>query len=407
MHKQTLCLHTAHFPYGLGEQFIETEIKYLAKAFERVVIIPAKVEGGKRPLPPNVEVIYPNYSGYSTKKGVKSVGWWFLKCFKDVVRSAEISKTLSALLRAGYQANLLFKFLKTHNLFTNTLHYTYWFNEQSTLLSILTSKKQIKGFISRAHGFDLYEERNQMGYIPFRKFQLQCVSKLFLISRNGLEYMEERYPQFKEKYELSYLGIENDYPFQFEENESKPYLLVSCSRVVDIKRVDLIVKALTLIKELPIHWVHFGDGPLFEEVKKEAEEILKGNITFEYKGMVPNTEVLKYYQSHSVDCFINVSTSEGLPVSIMEAVGYGIPIVATNVGGTSEIVNSITGCLLPKDVSAKEISDSIIKILVTKSKNRDAREDIYNFWQNNFDAKKNYQEFCETLQQHPQPPEGG
>lgn len=404
---KTLCLHTAHFPYGLGEQFIETEIKYLAKAFERVVVIPASREGEKRSLPPNVEVLTPNFAGYSTSKGIKNLGGWFVRCIKDILKSSERSITLSTLLRAGYQANTLFEFLKAHNLVANTLHYTYWFNEQSTQLSILKSKKLIKDFISRAHGFDLYEERNKLGYIPFRKFQLKNVSKLFLISKNGLDYMEERYPQYKEKYELAYLGIENNHPFQFQENEKKPYLLVSCSRVVDIKRVDLILKALALIKELPIHWVHFGDGPLFEEVKKDAEETLKGNITFEFKGMVPNTEVLKYYQTHCVDCFINVSTSEGLPVSIMEAVGYGIPIVATNVGGTSEIVNSITGFLLPKDVSAKEISDSIIKILVTKSKNRDAREDIYAFWQNYFDAKKNYQEFCETLQQHPQPPEGG
>lgn len=397
MHKQTLCLHTAHFPYGLGEQFIETEIKYLAKAYERVVIVPANTEGDKRSLPSNVEVLYPDFTGYSTSKGVKNLGWWFVHCIKDILRSPEKSLTTSTLLRAGYQSKLLLKFFKTNNLLDNTLHYTYWFTEQSTLLSILKSKKEINGFISRAHRFDLYEERNKLGYIPFRKFQLQHVTKLFLISKNGLEYMKERYPKFKAKYELSYLGIENEFPFQYKANEKTPFLLVSCSRVVDIKRVDLIIKSLTLIKDLPIHWVHFGDGPLFEVLKEEAKEKLEGNITFDFKGMIPNTEVVKYYQTHHVDCFINVSTSEGLPVSIMEATAYGIPIVATDVGGTSEIVNSTTGFLLSKDVLPKEIAESISSILATKARNKEARLGIYNFWQNHFNANMNYQEFCRRI----------
>lgn len=404
MIRKTLCLHTAHFPYGLGEQFIETEIKYLAKAYERVVIIPANTEGDKRSLPSNVEVLYPDFAGYSTSKGMKNLGWWFVQCIKDILKSPGKSLTTSTLLRAGYQAEVLFEFFKTNNLLDKTLHYTYWFNEQSTLLSILKSKKEINGFISRAHGFDLYEERNKLGYIPFRKFQLQNVSKLFLISKDGLKYMQEKYPKFKAKYELSYLGIENEFPFQYGANEKTPFLLVSCSRVVDIKRVNLIIKALTLIKDLPIHWVHFGDGPLFEVLKEEAKEKLKGNITFDFKGMIPNTEVVKYYQTHHVDCFINVSTSEGLPVSIMEATAYGIPVVATDVGGTSEIVNPITGCLLPKDVSAEEIAKSIRNILITKARNRDSSLDIYNFWQNHFNANMNYQEFCKTLEQLPPTP---
>jgi len=397
VNKQTLCLHTAHFPYGLGEQFIETEIKYLAKAFGRVVVIPSNIEGEKRPLPPNVEVLYPDYSDYSTKKGVKSIGWWFVSCIKDVLKSTNKSITLSTLLRAGYQAKRLLEFFKAHNLLKSTLHYTYWFNEQSTLLSILTSKKQIKGFISRAHRFDLYEERNQLGYIPFRKFQLQNVSKLFLISRNGLKYMEDKYPQFKEKYELSYLGIENDHPFQFETIENNPYLLVSCSRVVDIKRVDLIIKALARITELPIHWVHFGDGPLFEEVKKEAEETLKGNITFEFKGHVSNNDIYEFYHKNLVDCFVNVSSTEGLPVTIMEAISFGIPIIASDVGGTSEITTKQTGLLLNESPSSVEIKEAIIKVLPNFTRNRTYRNKVYDFWSINFNAASNYKQFITKI----------
>ena len=48
--------------------------------------------------------------------------------------------------------------------------------------------------------------------------------------------------------------------------------------------------------------------------------------------------MLDYYKNNIIDIFINLSASEGIPVSIMDAISFGIPCIATNVGGTGEIV---------------------------------------------------------------------
>lgn len=393
----TLCLHTAHFPYGTGEQFIETEIKYLANAFEKVVIIPNNPKGKKRIVPKNAEILIPDYSGYSTTKGIKNIGTWLFSCLPDTLKSNNKILTLSTLLRAGYQAEILFHSLKHNKLINNTIHYTYWFNEQSTLLSILKSKKKINGFISRAHRFDLYEDRNKEGYIPFRKFQLKNVSRLYLISKNGLEYIKSKYPKYQHKYQLSYLGIENNHPLNPTIPDSNEYLMVSCSRVVDIKRVHLIVEAISKITDFHIRWVHFGDGPLLNEVKELAKKILPDNIKTEFKGIVPNQVVLQYFQNNFVDCFINTSSSEGLPVSIMEATGYGIPVLATNVGGTNEIVNNETGILLPAHPEPIKIAQNLEEIFSNYSRKADFRQKVYNYWNNHFNAEINYQKFTETL----------
>lgn len=393
----TLCLHTAHFPYGPGEQFIETEIKYLANAFEKVVIIPANPEGKKRIVPKNAEILIPDYSGYSTTKGIKNIGTWLFSCLPDTLKSNNRILTLSTLLRAGYQAEILFHSLKHNKLIDNTIHYTYWFNEQSTLLSILKSKKKINSFISRAHRFDLYEDRNKEGYIPFRKFQLKNVSRLYLISKNGLEYIKSKYPNYQHKYQLSYLGIENNHPLNPTIPDSNEYLMVSCSRVVDIKRVHLIVEALSKITDFHIRWVHFGDGPLLNEVKELAKKILPDNIKTEFKGHKPNKDIYSFYNNNIVDVFINVSSSEGLPVTIMEAISFGIPIIATNVGGTAEIVKSDNGFLLNKNPSIKEIIESIKTSLITIRNNPDLRMEIYEFWKSNFNAEINYQNFINQI----------
>lgn len=66
--------------------------------------------------------------------------------------------------------------------------------------------------------------------------------------------------------------------------------------------------------------------------------------------MLSHDQVMNYYKEHHFDVFINMSTNEGVPVSIMEAASFGIPIIATNVGGTSEIVQPSVGMLLSSNL---------------------------------------------------------
>jgi glycosyltransferase involved in cell wall biosynthesis len=54
-----------------------------------------------------------------------------------------------------------------------------------------------------------------------------------------------------------------------------------------------------------------------------------------------------------------VSLSEGVPVSIMEAFSAGIPVYATNVGGTSEIVDNSNGKLLDVNISPEQLAEEI------------------------------------------------
>jgi glycosyltransferase involved in cell wall biosynthesis len=85
----------------------------------------------------------------------------------------------------------------------------------------------------------------------------------------------------------------------------------------------------------------------------------KYNISFQLMGNVKNEEIQKYYSLNQVDLFINVSEYEGIPISIMEAMAYGIPCLATNVGGVREIVNDDNGFLLNKDTNYNQIISSI------------------------------------------------
>jgi hypothetical protein len=51
-----LVLLTHSFPYASGEQFLETEIEYLAARFQRIILVPFRNQGAARPVPDNIEV---------------------------------------------------------------------------------------------------------------------------------------------------------------------------------------------------------------------------------------------------------------------------------------------------------------------------------------------------------------
>ena len=86
------------------------------------------------------------------------------------------------------------------------------------------------------------------------------------------------------------------------------------------------------------------------------------DVQFQFLGNVDNKKIADIYRKEDVDFFINMSDSEGIPVSIMEAFSSGIPAIARNVGGISEIVNNTNGFLL-ESLDTKYLEDTAEKIV--------------------------------------------
>lgn len=76
-----------------------------------------------------------------------------------------------------------------------------------------------------------------------------------------------------------------------------------------------------------------GDGPMREELVKRAEKLgLQDCLRFEK----PRPDPVPYYRS--LDIYLNTSVHEGLPLSLLEAMACGKPVVAPNVGGIPELL---------------------------------------------------------------------
>src|SRR5690606_29948218 len=104
---------------------------------------------------------------------------------------------------------------------------------------------------------------------------------------------------------------------------------------------------------------------------------------------VNNDVIMQYYKDNFLDLFINVSESEGIPVSIMEAFSFGIPCFATDVGGTKELVNKTNGLLVDINFDINELTE-FIRNIRKESLSNNLRANARKTWEQKCNANVNY-----------------
>ena len=136
------------------------------------------------------------------------------------------------------------------------------------------------------------------------------------------------------------------------------FLIGSSGRFFPVKDYPLFVRIAKEVKSrgAPIRFELAGDGPGTEEVEKLIREFDLGNTVF-LKGCLHEMSV--FYRN--LDLYLNTSIHEGIPMSVLEAMSYGLPVIAPNVGGIKEIIDEgIQGHLIdgrdPKKYAAKCVS---------------------------------------------------
>jgi colanic acid/amylovoran biosynthesis glycosyltransferase len=406
-------MFTASYPYGARHEdtFVGPELPYLTREFDRVVLIPTRRGGGQADPAPGVVVedglaeLIDSVPGRirGVVDALASPMFWreFRERPIDLVRFGGLGRLLRTVVRAHLTSHWLRAFLQTNGSQLGPgVAYTFWCDAATTGIAMTIRDVRGMGLVSRAHGVDLYAERHQPPYFPARAFTFARLDGLFPDSHEGLRYITERYPEIAERSELARMGVP-DPGFATPASQGSNRVIVSCSRIVPIKRIDLIGRAVAeaarLRTDLTFEWHHFGDGEGRERLETEARAAMPGNALIEFHGYEGLQALMGFYKTHPVDAFVNASTSEGTPVSVMEAVSCGIPVVATAVGGNTEIVTTENGETVAADSAPSEIAAAILRVTADSDTNAAFRDGSRRIWHENYNAETNYPEFARRL----------
>lgn len=396
---------------SIEHSFAHTEVLQAAANFKSVVLVTLKKT--ILPLPANVTELVLSYAEFNAGEvlrkrffvtSVAMCNDLFLRSFNFNYYKT-FKSNLNYLLQSIYLSQKIETFIEQNKIDKNqALFVSFWFNTWAIALAVLKKQNKILDFYSRAHGTDLFEYRvRNTQRLPFRKFQLKWVSKVFSVSANGSDYLKENYPSYAAKIFPLYLGTKDHGTNNF--SDKSVFTIVSCATVRNIKRIYLIPEILQQLN-FQVKWVHLGDenlaapDPTKERYLKNKEAVKKYSwINAVFSGSLSNQQIFNFYKTNSINLFISVSETEGLPVSIMEAISFGIPVMATDVGGCKEICTAQTGMLIPKDFTIADAAKRIRDFKDSIQNTPEFRNQTRDFWKTNFEVNANYQKFYAALEQ--------
>lgn len=400
---KTVVVVTDEFPTGgiTEEAFLRPEPAALARKFDRVLFLPLKNGGRPLALPEGIDCDL-RIAGAPARAG-KLAAMLSPCVWLDVIREIPYFRRPAdvrhALAFAIYTRNLekkIRRWIAENEIdLSQTLFYTFWFNFATSALTRIPGAK----VITRAHGYDIYNRRPRFIGKVARRRALARLAACFPASDAGRDYLAENYPEYAGKIMTSRLGTasplgENPSAGQADDEVT----LLSCARLHPVKGV---ARQLPLIAEwarrnpgIRISWICIGEGEERQKIERLARN-LPSNVTPEFLGVMPNAEVHGVLAGLHIDAEILTSISEGgCPLSLAEAMSYGIPVIACAVGGVPEIVTTDTGELLSAEPSPDEFCRALDHLLENAEV---LRRGARRRWAESFEADSLRREFAEAI----------
>ena len=393
-----LIIFTRRFPYAKTEAFLESEVKVLSEYFDEIKIFPAYDDEYVRELPSNVSIdktftINAQKRKLTTLKSIVSG-----KLIKYLIdhrnKISNLSDILNLVRHSSYEIYYKDVFEKNNIDFNGAIVYSYWFSYiVNSLVEIKLNSEQNYKLITKAHRWDIYEEGSPV--FPYRQNVINNLDSIYSISLDGKKYLTKRYNN-SNKIKVSRLGV-IDRGVLSNKSEQNKFVVLSVSQVTERKRVLFLYESLCNFanknKDIEINWVHFGVGNQSEALLQKTKNTTVDNLRVDLKGYVKNELIYEFYKNSCVDVFVNLSSSEGVPVSIMEAQSFGVPVIATNVGGSGEIVNDHVGVLLSPNPNINEVYEALNKVYTFNYN----RQELKNAWSKISNAEHNFEEFSKEL----------
>ncbi|MBN1173364.1 MAG: glycosyltransferase, partial [Micromonosporaceae bacterium] len=383
------------------------EIGFWSVASHQIILVPAQARGEPRSVPPGIGIDLTLAKDQTrSRKAAHLATGLFSKIFiKEISYLRSVGKLSHATLWAAARSTsrvllslcALRKIASSRG--TIDLVYSYW-NETEAYGAVLARRLgYVRRVVSRAHRYDIYADGRRNAYMPLKHQFIHDFDAVYPVSEDGRDHLARTYGLTSRRAMVRALGVAMP-PRMARVTGNDACRVVSISFCIPVKRIDRIIYSLALtaqqMPEMSFHWTHVGGGPLLTELQDLASTVLSrcDNLRFTFLGAVGHDDVLDLLLETPVDMFLNLSESEGVPVSIMEAMGCGIPAVAPDVGGMRELVGYGGGLLLDRAPEISDIAANLVKF-VSIAKQATTRQCARMHVSATYNASKNYSAFVE------------
>ena len=351
---------TACLPHGTDEAFVIPEIKQLIRRGHDVLVVPRSprgriVHGHEIERQSRIEGLYSR----ATLMAAASLGWSAPREVRSAVlpllktRSLKHGiKNLAIVPKALWLAEIAKSWRAEH------IH-CHWAGTTATMTMIASRLSGIPWSFT-AHRWDIVENNllaEKVRSAAFARF----------ISEDGLRMAKERGVRDAGNARVLRMGV--SIPSHVQRWYGPRPLIVCPARLVEVKGHRFLLEAWRILRSRgldPELWLA-GDGELKAQLAALGESFgLAGSVRF--LGSVPHRELLKIYEQLPVSAVVVPSIDlgggehEGIPVAWVEAMSYGIPVIATATGGTAELVTPGSG-LLVQPADPEGLADAVERLI--------------------------------------------
>ena len=336
---------TASLPYGTDEAFVIPEIRELTRAGHEVLVVPRSrrgriIHGHELKRLSRPESLYSRATLRSAARAMRAAPGEIWRAATPLLKARSMKlgiKNLAVIPKALWLSKVAKDWGAEH------IH-CHWAGTTASM-TMLASKLSGIPWSFTAHRWDIVENNllaEKVRSATFARF----------ISEDGLRMAKERGIGQAENARVLHMGV--SIPSRVQRWYGPRPLVVCPARLVAVKGHRYLLEAWRILRRRgldPELWLA-GDGELKPELEAFSASLgLSGAVRF--LGAVPHRELLKVYEQLPVSAVVLPSVDlgggehEGIPVALIEAMSYGIPVIATATGGTSELVTPGSGLLVP------------------------------------------------------------
>ncbi len=357
---------TAKTPFGRGETFILSEMQGLVRSGADLLIVPrgksnelfnagaGELVGNTLGLPLlDMEMIRELLVHLFRKPAS------LIRMIRDIAfraRSLRIAcKNLIVLPKALYLSRKFGQMQIAH------IH-AHWASTTATMAYIISGVLKLPWSFT-AHRWDIAEDN-------LLADKCRSASFVRVISEKGRAEIAEmiKEPALFHKIHVVHMGV----PIPSSSSTpsgNQPRAILCPANLVDVKGHRYLLEACRILSDRHVEYdcIIAGDGPLQDRLLKLAEQLgLEDRVRF--TGRLSHEKICSMYESGKIDVVVLPSIvtekgeQEGIPVALIEAMSYGVPVVSTQTGGIPELIAG-GGGIMVQQKSPEALAVAIENIL--------------------------------------------